>query len=65
MKKEEFYEYIKNHFTIDIDGMRLIRNIIDWTWMQPFDKEDTVKALSAFLNGIGITESEIEQFIDW
>ena len=40
MKKEEFYEYIKEHFSIDVDGMRLIRNIIDWIWMQSFDKED-------------------------
>lgn len=65
MKKEEFYEYIKDNFSIDVDGMRLIRNLIDWLWMQPFDKEDTIKALSALLDGIGITTSEIEQFIDW
>ena len=65
MRKEEFYEYIKEHFTIDVDGMRLIRNIIDWTWMQPFDKKDTVKTLFALLEGIGITTAEIEQFIDW
>ena len=65
MRKEEFYEYIKEHFTIDVDGMRLIRNIIDWTWSQPFDKKDTVKALFALLEGIGITTAEIEQFIDW
>lgn len=65
MKKEEFYEYIKEHFSMDVDGMRLIRNIIDWVWMQSFDKEDTVKALSALLDNIGITTSEIEQFIDW
>ena len=43
----------------------LIRNIIDWTWSQPFDKKDTVKALFALLEGIGITTAEIEQFIDW
>lgn len=65
MRKEEFYEYIKEHFSIDVDGMRLIRNIIDWIWMQSFDKEDTVKALSALLDNIGITTAEIEQFIDW
>lgn len=65
MKKEEFYEYIKEHFSIDVDGMRVIRNIIDWIWMQSFDKEDTVKALSALLDNIDITTVEIEQFIDW
>lgn len=65
MKKEEFYEYIKGHFSIDVDGMRVIRNIIDWIWMQSFDKEDTVEALSALLDNIGITATEIEQFIDW
>lgn len=65
MRKEEFYEYIKEHFTIDVDGMRLIRNIIDWTWSQPFDKKDTINALFALLEGIGITTAEIEQFIDW
>ncbi len=65
MKKEEFYEYIKEHFSIDVDGMKLIRNIIDWVWLQSFDKEDTVKALSALLDNIGITTSEIERFIDW
>lgn len=65
MRKEEFYEYIKEHFSIDVDGMRLIRNIIDWIWMQSFDKEDTIKALSELLDNIGITTAEIEQFIDW
>ena len=65
MRKEEFYEYIKEHFSIDVDCMRVIRNIIDWIWMQSFDKEDTVKALSALLDNIGITTAEIEQFIDW
>lgn len=63
--KEKFYEYIGENFSIDTDGMNLIGNIINWVWLQSFDKEDSVNTLSALLDGIGITRYEIEQFIDW
>lgn len=63
--KEKFSQYIKDNFTIDPDGKRIIRNIIDWVWEQSMDKEDTVKSLMCLLNGIGIEEEEIERFVNW
>ena len=63
--KEEFFEYILENFTIDNDGKRMIRNIIDWLWEQSMDKEDTVNSLLELLNGIGIEKEEIERFINW
>lgn len=63
--REKFWQYILDNFTIDNDGRRIIRNIIDWFWMESFDKEDTVNALLLLLDGIGIEKEEIEQFIDW
>ena len=63
--REKFLQYILDNFTIDNDGRRIISNIIDWFWMESFDKKDTVDALLLLLDGIGIEKEEIEQFIDW
>lgn len=63
--REKFLQYILDNFTIDNDGRRIISTIIDWFWMESFDKEDTVDALLLLLDGIGIEKEEIEQFIDW
>lgn len=63
--KEKFWQYILDNFTIDNDGRKIISNIIDWFWMESFDKEDTVKALLLLLDGIGIEKEEIEQFVNW
>lgn len=63
--KEKFWEYIRDNFNLDIDGGRMVRNIIDWVWEQSMDKEDTVKSLMCLLDGIGIEEEEIEQFVNW
>lgn len=63
--KEKFWQYILDNFTIDNDGRKIISNIIDWFWMESFDREDTVNALLLLLDGIGIEREEIEQFIDW
>lgn len=63
--KEKFWEYIRDNFTLDADGGRMIRNIIDWIWEQSMDKEDTIKSLMCLLDGIGIEEEEIEQFVNW
>lgn len=63
--KEKFWEYIRDNFTLDADGGRMISNIIDWIWEQSMDKEDTVKSLMCLLDGIGIEEEEIEQFVNW
>lgn len=64
-KKDEFFEYILENFTIDNDGRRLISNILDWIWTQSMDKEDSVNCLMLLLDGIGLTEDEISQFINW
>lgn len=63
--KEEFLAYIFNTFTIDPDGKKMIRNILDWIWVQSMDKEDTVNALMCLLDGTGIEKEEIERFINW
>lgn len=63
--KENLLNYIFGNFTIDLDGKHIINNIIEWIWVQSMDKEDTVKCLICLLDGIGIEEEEIEQFIDW
>lgn len=64
-KKDEFFEYILENFTIDNDGRRLISNILDWIWVQSMDKKDSVNCLMLLLDGIGLTEDEIGQFINW
>lgn len=64
-KKDEFFEYILENFTIDNDGRKLISNILDWIWVQSMDKEDSVNCLMLLLDGIGLTEDEISQFINW
>lgn len=64
-KKDEFFEYILENFTIDNDGRRLISNILDWIWVQSMDKKDSVNCLMLLLDGIGLTEDEISQFINW
>ena len=63
--KEKFWQYILDNFTIDNDGRKIISNIIDWFWIESFDREDTVNALLLLLDGIGIEREEIEQFFDW
>ena len=63
--KEKFWQYILDNFTIDNDGRKIISNIIDWFWMESFDKEDTVNTLLLLLDGIGIEKEEIEQFVNW
>lgn len=64
-KKDEFFEYILENFTIDNDGRKLISNILDWIWVQSMDKKDSVNCLMLLLDGIGLTEDEIGQFINW
>lgn len=64
-KKECLWEYIRDNFRIDNDGGRIIRNILDWIWLQSMSKEDTVNTLLELFAGIGIEAKEIEQFIDW
>lgn len=63
--KDKFWQYILDNFTIDNDGRKMIRNILDWVWLQSMDKEDTVSVLMFLLDGIGIEREEIEQLIDW
>ena len=63
--KDEFWQYILDNFTIDHDGRKIICNILDWIWLQPMDKEDTVNTLLILLNGIGIEKEEIEKFVNW
>ena len=48
-KKDEFFEYILENFTIDNDGRKLISNILDWIWVQAMDKEDSVNCLALLL----------------
>lgn len=64
-KKDEFFEYILENFTIDNDGRKLISNILDWIWVQSMDKKDSINCLMLLLDGIGLTEDEIGQFINW
>lgn len=63
--KEKFFEYILDNFTIDNDGRMIISNVLDWIWVEQFDKKDTVNALEIILYGIGIEREEIERFINW
>lgn len=57
--KDKFGQYILDNFTIDTDGRKIIRDIIDWIWVQSMDKRDTVNALAEMLNSIGIEKEEI------
>lgn len=59
---DNFFEYIKENFSLDRDGIMLVKNILDWVKLQSMDKEDTVSSLEAMLDGIGIEKKEIEKF---
>lgn len=63
--KDKFWQYILDNFTIDTDGRKIIRDIIDWIWVQSMDKRDTVNALAEMLNSIGIEKEEIAGYINW
>lgn len=63
--KDALWQYIKDNFTIDNDGRKIICNILDWIWLQSMDKEDTVNTLLILLDGIGIEKEEIEKFVNW
>lgn len=63
--KDKFWQYILDNFTIDTDGRKIIRDIIDWIWIQSMDKRDTVNALAEMLNSIGIEKEEIAGYINW
>lgn len=63
--KDEFWQYILDNFTIDTDGRKIIRGIIDWIWVQSMDKRDTVNALAEMLYSIGIEKEEIAAYINW
>lgn len=62
--KYKLYEYIKENFNVDTDGLKIIWNVIDWTFNQSMDKEDTISSLVCMLDGFGIYREEIESFID-
>lgn len=63
--KDKFWQYILDNFTIDTDGRKIIRDIIDWIWVQSMDKRDTVNALAEMLYSIGIEKEEIAGYINW
>lgn len=63
--KRKLFDYISDNFSIDNDGLKMIWNVIDWTFNQSMDKEDTISSLVCMLDGFGICKEEIESFIDW
>lgn len=60
MNHEEFFEYLKENFTLSPDAYTLIDNILDYiSWID--DTEIQHNSLKQLLYGIGLEDEEIEQ----
>ena len=62
-KKEELFNYIRDNFTVDNDGLKIIWNVLDWVLLQSMDTEDTIEAIMCLLDGIGLEREEIERIL--
>lgn len=58
MNKDQFYEYVRENFTLDGTSLRLIRNILDYVAVQGCPYKEQQALLSALLDGFGLTEEE-------
>lgn len=62
MEEHKFYGYILEQFTLDGTSRALVRNILTEVGKMDLSKEERCRLLSSLLDGIGLTEEEIEHF---
>lgn len=61
---ERFYEYIKEHFTLDGHEAVIIHNIIKFVWTRTnWGIGYQSHAILEMMDGIGLTEAEILHFL--
>lgn len=61
MNKEQFLEYIRENFTLDVTSQRLIASFVDYVCAQSDDDETKWAILYSVLDPIGIELEEIKQ----
>ena len=61
MNREEFYNYIIEHFSISAEAKRLIDNILNYVKLQGLDEDEQYLLLSFLLDGIGLSDREIKK----
>ena len=61
MNHEEFFEYLKENFTLSPDAYILIDNILEYVSWSYYDSEIQYDLLRQLLYGIGLEDEEIEQ----
>lgn len=65
MNKNGLWSYILDNFNVEVGVPRtLLLNILEWVSLQSMDREDTLKTLLCLLDGLGITEKEVEMFLE-
>lgn len=65
MNKNGLWSYILDNFNVEVGVPRtLLLNILEWVSLQSMDREDTLKTLLCLLDGLGITEEEVEMFLE-
>lgn len=64
-RRYDFFEYILKDFTVDMTGRAMIWNILDWVWRHPtMNETDSINCLLELLDGLGLEEAEIRQFVN-
>lgn len=61
MDKEEFYEFIRENFSLDGAALRLIQNILDYIETASSDENDQYLLACDLLSGIGLSDAELRQ----
>lgn len=59
MNRNEFYDYIRENFTLDATALNLIDNILFYVESRFEEVEDQHIALKDLLDGFGLTDEEI------
>lgn len=61
MGRNEFYDYIRENFTLDATALNLIDNILFYVESRFEEIEDQHIALKDLLAGFGLNDDEIER----
>ena len=60
MNREEFLEYLNKEFSLSSDCRRIINNILYYVEEQDLFEHEQHSIISDLLDGIGLTEDEID-----
>ena len=58
--KQRVYDYVRDNFTVDVDGMHLVDSVADYV-SKIKSREEAINALTKLLEGIGFTEKDAEK----